>query len=130
MPIIGLGTDIVQISRFEQIDDTGDKRDRLAQRVLTSCEFDIYQQHAHPARFLAKRFAVKEAAVKALGTGIGQGVGWQHLSLTHTDIGQPLLQYTDGFADIASELGVTHSHVSISDEKEYAVATVILESHI
>ena len=130
MPIIGLGTDIVQISRFEQMDDTGDKRDRLAQRVLTSCEFDIYQQHAHPARFLAKRFAVKEAAVKALGTGIGQGVGWQHLSVTHTDIGQPLLQYTDGFADIASELGVTHSHVSISDEKEYAVATVILEAHI
>lgn len=130
MPIIGLGTDIVQISRFEQMDGTGDKRDRLAQRVLTSCEFDIYQQHAHPARFLAKRFAVKEAAVKALGTGIGQGVGWQHLSVTHTDIGQPLLQYTDGFADIASELGVTHSHVSISDEKEYAVATVILESHI
>lgn len=130
MPVIGLGTDIVQISRFEHMDDASVKRDRLAQKVLTPNEFDIYQQHAHPARFLAKRFAVKEAAVKALGTGIGHGVGWQHIWLTHTDKGQPLLHYTDGFAQIASELGVTHSHVSISDEKEYAVATVILESHI
>ena len=87
-----------------------------------------YVNHAHPHRFLAKRFALKEAAVKALGTGIGHGVSWQHIWLTHTEKGQPLLQFSGGFAKYASGLGVTNSHTSISDEQEYAVATVILEA--
>ncbi len=125
MAIIGLGTDIVQISRFagQAHQPTG-----LAKKILTPSELEQYMQQAHPHRFLAKRFAVKEAAVKALGTGIGHGVSWQHIWLEHTDKGQPQLRYTDGFLAIALQLGVTHSHTSISDEQDYAVATVILEA--
>ena len=76
MAIAGLGTDIVEIARFEM---EGGSRDRLARRVLTPDEWDIYTSHNQPVRYLAKRFAAKEAAVKALGTGIGRGISWQQL---------------------------------------------------
>jgi holo-[acyl-carrier protein] synthase len=125
MAIVGLGTDIVQISRFGTINR---ERPGVAKKVLTPDEFETFAQTAHPQRFLAKRFAAKEAAVKALGTGIGHGVSWQDIWLTHTDKGQPLLQYAGGFAKIALSMGVTGSFISISDEQEYAVATVILEA--
>lgn len=126
MAIIGLGTDIVQISRFGSVNH---ERPGVAKKVLTPDEFAIFAQTAHPQRFLAKRFAAKEAAVKALGTGIGHGVSWQDLWLSHSDKGQPILQYTGGFAEIAKGLGVTSSFISISDEQEYAVASVILEAN-
>ena len=127
MAIVGLGTDIVKIARFGSAQEPA-KLDGLAKKVLTPEELSIYINHAHPHRFLAKRFAVKEAAVKALGTGIGHGVSWQHIWLAHTDKGQPLLHFSGGFAQQAALMGVTHSHTSISDEQEYAVATVILEA--
>ena len=127
MAIMGMGTDIVQISRFGSSQEPA-KPEGLAKKILTPDELATYINHAHPHRFLAKRFAVKEAAVKALGTGIGHGVSWQNLWLTHTDKGQPQLQFSGGFAEYAAQLGVTHSHTSISDEQAYAVATVILEA--
>ncbi len=68
MAIVGLGTDIVEISRVEEIVERSGER--LAKRVLSDREWQQYQQHNQPIRFLAKRFAVKEAAAKALGTGI------------------------------------------------------------
>lgn len=124
--IIGLGTDIVEIDRIEaQIK----KSTRLAERVLTSDEQQIFEQHMHPARYLAKRFAAKEAAVKALGTGIGHGISWQHISTSNNDLGQPVLSFSGEFAEQCKARGVSHSFVSISDEKHYAVATVILEAN-
>lgn len=124
--IIGLGTDIVEIDRIEaQIK----KSSRLADRVLTSTERQIFEQHMHPARYLAKRFAAKEAAVKALGTGIGHGISWQHIEITNNQLGQPELHFSGEFAEQCKSRGVSHSFVSISDEKHYAVATVILESN-
>ena len=124
--IIGLGTDIVEIDRIEaQIK----KSVRLADRVLTPDERQIFEQHMHPARYLAKRFAAKEAAVKALGTGIGHGISWQHISITNNELGQPSLSFNGEFAERCKLRGVTSSFVSISDEKHYAVATVILEAN-
>ena len=68
MAIIGIGTDIVEIARIRaQRERIGDK---LAKRILTDAEYAVYLQSSLPERFLAKRFAAKEAAAKALGTGI------------------------------------------------------------
>ena len=123
--IVGLGTDIVEIERIEA---QCLKSSRLAERVLTPNEMQLFDKHLHPARFLAKRFAAKEAAVKALGTGIGHGISWQHMEIHNNELGQPFLTFTDGFAAECDKRGITNSALSISDEKHYAVATVILES--
>ena len=124
--IVGLGTDIVEIDRIEaQIK----KSSRLAERILTESEKQIFEQHIHPARYLAKRFAAKEAAVKALGTGIGNGISWQHITVSNNDLGQPTLLFNGEFAARCEALGISHSFVSISDEKHYAVATVVLEAN-
>lgn len=126
MAVMGLGTDIVEIARFET---TGQQTEhRLAKRVLTDTEYQVYAQHKMPARYLAKRFAAKEAAVKALGTGIGNGVGWQQLAVENDELGRPYLVLSGHFAELCQQRGITRSHLSISDEKHYATATVILES--
>ena len=126
MAIVGLGTDIVEIERITaHVARSGDK---LAKRVLTEAEFDIYQQHSQPSRYLAKRFAAKEAAAKALGTGIGRGISFQHFEVRNDAQGKPELFLSGRAAELAAELGVTALWLSISDEQAYACATVILEA--
>ncbi|MGS0679552.1 holo-ACP synthase [Shewanella sp. 125m-7] len=130
--IVGLGTDIVEIARIEsRIPAAGDAAlltCRLAKRVLTETEFAIFIHSAKPGRYLAKRFAAKEAAAKALGTGIGRGVSFQHIEISNNDNGAPLISFTDGAAERLALLGGRYAHISIADEKHYATATVILES--
>ncbi|NNM52421.1 MAG: holo-ACP synthase, partial [Pseudomonadales bacterium] len=70
--IMGLGTDLVQISRIERVQ--GRFPQRFARRILTQHELVEWLEHKHPERFLARRFAVKEAASKALGTGFREGL--------------------------------------------------------
>jgi len=124
--IIGLGTDVVEIARIaKQLD----KSQRLAERVLTSTEMVIFRAHKFPERFLAKRFAAKEAAVKALGTGIGNGVSFQNVEVVNLSSGQPTLVFSGVFAELCGKLDISRSFVSISDEQHYAMATVILESN-
>ncbi|WP_133406158.1 holo-ACP synthase [Parashewanella tropica] len=126
MPIIGLGTDIVEIERIPLHNTkTGE---RLAQRVLTPTELNIYNRHSQPQRYLAKRFAAKEAAAKALGTGIGRGVSFQHIHVSNNEDGAPKLKFTDGALEKFEALSGKYLHLSIADEKRYATATVILES--
>ena len=125
MAIVGLGTDIVEISRIEQ---SLSRSPRLVLRVLTDREQAIYQQHAQPARYFAKRFAAKEAAAKALGTGIGRGISFQHFEISNDSLGRPELQLTAAAAELAQQLGVQKTWLSISDEQAFACATVILES--
>ncbi len=125
MAVAGLGTDIIEISRLEK---SLGRSSRFAARILTASELQVYEAHAQPLRYLAKRFAIKEAAVKALGTGIGNGVGWQHIETVHTEFGAPQLRFFNAFKAICESRGITRSHVSVSDETHYAVATVILET--
>jgi len=125
MPVAGLGTDIIEIARIEsQIT----RSDKLARRVLTDTEWHIFSASNEPGRYLAKRFAAKEAAVKALGTGIGRGISWQHIEVNNDERGAPFLTFSGEFALQCRQRGIIASHVSISDEKHYATATVILES--
>ena len=126
MPIIGLGTDIVEIARMEKaITRNGDA---LAKRVLTLEEFAQYQARKNQASFLAKRFAVKEAAAKALGTGIAKGVSFHDFIISNNENGQPSLHFYGKAAELATKSGVESILVTIADEKHYAVATVLLQS--
>ncbi|MCG9785738.1 holo-ACP synthase [Vibrio barjaei] len=126
MAIQGLGTDIAEIERVEKA--LARSGEAFAQRILTDNELAQFQQLKQQGRFLAKRFAVKEAASKALGTGIAHGVTFQDFEVSNDDNGKPILTLTKKAAEIAASMGVTSNHLSISDERHYAVATVIFES--
>lgn len=125
MAIYGLGTDIIEIARLEK---QLAKSDKLAKRILTEMEYDLFNQHKSPARYLAKRFAAKEAAVKAIGIGIGNGIGWQQMEVSNLESGQPVIKFSGYFAELCKQQGITSSFISISDEQRYAVATVVLET--
>jgi len=122
--IVGTGTDILQVSR---VSAALARTPRLARRILTESEFVDWQQSKQQARFLAKRFAAKEALVKALGTGIGRGVSWQHFEIAKDPAGRPIVIVTAGAEKIAQEMGIRRFHLSYSDEQEYIVAFAIAE---
>ncbi|AWQ17795.1 holo-ACP synthase [Pantoea ananatis] len=126
MAILGLGSDIVEIERIADV--ISRSGDRLARRVLSEAEWQQYQQHRQPVRFLAKRFAVKEAAAKAFGTGIRGGLAFNQFEVYNDALGKPLLRFFDQAAEVAQRLGVQHVHVTLADERHYACATVIIES--
>jgi len=124
--IVGLGTDIAEIARVADVYES--MSDDFINRILTDSEKQRIPKNSDlvPA-YLAKRFAVKEAAAKALGTGFREGVSFLDFSTTHDDLGAPSLIVTDKAAEIAAQKGIVQWHVSISDEKHYAIATVIAE---
>lgn len=125
MAILGLGTDIVEIERIEGV--ISRSGDRLARRVLSENEWQQYQTHQQPVRFLAKRFAVKEAAAKAFGTGIRGGLAFNQFEVYNDALGKPELRFSQQAADLAAKLGVKNVHVTLADERHYACATVIIE---
>ncbi len=123
--IIGTGIDMVQVSRVE---DVYSKRgERFARHVLHDAEFPEYEKSIHKGRLLAKRFAVKEAATKALGTGQACSVLLRHFYIEHNEYGKPELKADGEAMRRCKALGINAMHVSISDENEYAIASVILE---
>ncbi|MDA9556332.1 holo-ACP synthase [Vibrio sp.] len=126
MSILGLGTDISEIARVDAVL----KRlgDAFAHRILVANEMERFHATKQPERYLAKRFAAKEAASKALGTGIAKGVSFHDFEISNDSNGKPLLHLSGEAKKRAQDLGVMQYHLSISDETHYAVATVILES--
>lgn len=126
MAVVGLGTDIAEIERVEKAFARSGKP--FAQRILTDNEMAKLSALKQQGRFLAKRFAAKEAASKALGTGIAMGVSFHDFEITNDSLGKPVLSLTGKALEIAQKKQVVNIHLSISDERHYAVATVILES--
>lgn len=126
MAILGLGTDIAEIERIEQA--LARSGESFAQRILCEQEMLKFSQLKQKGRYLAKRFAVKEAASKALGTGIAKGVSFHDFCVDNDEWGKPVLTFSGVAQQIAQSMGVNHIHLSISDERQYAVSTVILES--
>ena len=123
--IYGIGTDIVEVARLEHsIQQFGDE---FATRVLAESEMESYLQTKLKARFLAKRFAAKEAFSKALGTGIRGVVSFQNIAVSHDELGKPILILAQELADFVHEKRIIQMHVSISDEKNLAAAFVVLE---
>jgi len=126
MAIVGLGTDIAEIERVEKaLARTGVA---FANRILTAFEMESFHQTKQQGRFLAKRFAAKEAASKALGTGIAMGVSFHDFTISNDASGKPCLTLSGKALEIATSRQVLSCHISISDERHYAVATVILEN--
>jgi holo-[acyl-carrier protein] synthase len=122
--IYGIGVDIVKIERIRNnIQRFGE---RFAQRLLTEAELAEYRTLKQPERFLAKRFAAKEAVVKAMGTGFREGLAFPLIGVTHDALGKPGLVYSGAALDWMRASGITNSLLSLSDEQDYAVAFVIL----
>ncbi|NMN90845.1 holo-[acyl-carrier-protein] synthase len=126
MPILGLGTDIVEVARITAVVERSGER--LARRILTDREWMQYQQHQQPIRFLAKRFAAKEAAAKAFGTGIRDGLAFSQFEIFNDEQGKPCLRFLGRAAELAECMGVKYVHLTLADERRYACATVIIES--
>jgi holo-[acyl-carrier protein] synthase len=123
--IVGIGTDLVEISRIAK---ALEKSNALAKRVLTPAEWSEFEKSTDKPRYLAKKFASKEATVKAIGTGIGNGMGWQHIEISHDERGKPMLNALGAFKKWCSDNNVTELHLSIADEQAYATAFVVIES--
>ncbi|WP_407275393.1 holo-ACP synthase [Halothiobacillus sp. DCM-1] len=126
--IVGLGTDLVEIARIERA--WRRHGDRLLDRLLGDDERAALPDSHTPGfpAWLAKRFAAKEAAAKALGTGFRAGITLADIQTVHTPLGAPQLKFTGAALRRAQAMGVTAAHVSVSDERHYALAFVVLES--
>ena len=124
--IIGIGTDLVQINRVENVYNR--QGERFSERILTLVEQQLLKNNRHPVKFLAKRYAAKEAAAKALGTGIADGVSFQDFFIDHDNLGAPILRVTGRAAELAEQKKIRGWHISITDEKDYAMAMVIAEN--
>jgi len=123
--VVGIGTDLVEIARIEVLYQKHPSA--FARRVLSSQELVDFSGHAQPVHFLAKRWAAKEAISKALGTGFRQGFSFMDMTISHSPLGQPLIQLSGETAIIAHNQGIHHWSISLSDEKHYALAFVIAE---
>jgi holo-[acyl-carrier protein] synthase len=123
--IYGVGTDVVEIERIKKA--LGRWGERFAQKVLVESELKRFRAHRLRASYLAKRFAAKEAFVKALGTGIRSPANWHGVWVTNLASGKPVLEFSAPLKKLLKSRGVTQAHVSLSDEKGVAFATVILE---
>lgn len=123
--IHGIGTDIVEVARMARaLQRHGE---RFARRVLVSSELEEFQLAAHQDRFLAKRFAAKEAAAKALGTGFSQGLSLHDISVRHDDAGKPMLYFSGRALELLDTLNIGTHFLSLADEQSYAIAYVILQ---
>ena len=124
--IYGIGTDVVEVSRIKlALKKYGLK---LAKKILTYDELLAYDKVKSKENFLAKRFAAKEAFAKAFGTGLRGIVNFKSIEVTHDHLGKPLLKYYNKLNILVEEKKINHCHLSISDEKNIAVAFVILEA--
>ena len=123
--IYGVGTDVVEIGRIEKaLERFGE---RFARRILCDPELTRFRNHRMPAAYLAKRFAAKEAFTKALGTGIHAPANWHGVWIKNLPSGKPVLQFSDPLKDLLTQRGIRSSHLSLTDERAVAMATVILE---
>ncbi|QQD19220.1 holo-ACP synthase [Spongiibacter nanhainus] len=122
--IVGIGTDMADIRRIEDVYSR--HGDRFVRRVLNVQERQRWAEHHNPVAYLAKRYAVKEAAAKALGVGIGARAKLHDFTVSYTPVGAPQLNLSGQAKQTADEIGVTAAHVSISDEWPYALAFVVL----
>ncbi len=124
--IVGIGTDLVHIPRMQTLLDK--HGDRIAERILSEGEVAEFKLQLKPAAFLAKRFAAKEAAAKALGTGFRDGLSLRHIVVSNNQLGKPELSFEAVGQSLLETLNIGRCLLSLSDDQDYASAYVILES--
>ena len=123
--IVGIGTDVVSIERIQGVLDR--HGERFVKRVLTPAERTRFERTKLKANHLAKRWAAKEAFSKAIGTGIHAPFTWQSITVGRDAKGKPLVIPSPEMARHLEAMGVTRSHVSLTDDAGVAVAFVVLE---
>ncbi len=129
--ILGLGTDVVDLERIRSI-VSSPAADRFVQRVLCSDEQEVFRARAElskerGAKYLASRYAGKEAFSKAMGSGIGADFSFQDLSILNGQSGQPVMVYSKRLQDWLNAKAA-QAHISLSDERNVCMATVIISS--
>jgi holo-[acyl-carrier protein] synthase len=122
--IFGIGTDIVQIERIARLHERYGAR--FAERLLHPAEARDFIGQSRPARFLAMRFAAKEAIVKAMGTGFAHGMWIRDTGIVRNAQGRPEIIWSERGRALCGELGIGDGHVSLSDEGGFVVAFAVL----
>jgi len=124
--IIGIGIDVIENARIrESLERFGD---RFLSRIYTDGEKEYCKKHASPEIHFAARFAAKEAAFKALGTGWSGGIKWRDVEITRLSSGKPELHLHDEALNLAKKMGVTRFHVSLTHDRSISCAVVIFET--
>lgn len=122
--IIGIGCDLVAVARIKR---TIENNSRFVDKLFTTGEIAYCSSKANPAQSYAARFAAKEAVMKALGTGWDGKVNWQDIEVQVNEFGCPSILLHNGAAQLAAQKGVNNIQISLSHEKEHALAFAVLE---
>lgn len=122
--IFGVGTDIAAVARLGKLYER--HGEHALEKLLAPAEFVDFARATDKARFLAKRFAAKEAFGKALGIGVAAPATLPNIAVAHDAQGKPVFAYAPELADHLAQRGLV-AHLSISDEREFAVAFVVME---
>ena len=122
--IFGIGTDVVQLARVERIWERFGAH--FAQRLLLDSERELFDRAKHPVRFLAMRFAAKEAVVKAMGTGFAHGMWIRDVGMMPNAWGQPQIVFSPRGEAMCARLGIGSGHLSLTDEAGLIVAVAVL----
>ena len=122
--IFGIGTDVVQIERIEQVYER--HGDRFVERLLLPAEEQAFRRSARPVRFLAMRFAAKEAIVKAMGTGFAHGMWIRDSGFMPNAWGRPEIIWSERGQAMCDKLGIGEGHITLTDEAGLVVAVAVL----
>jgi len=122
--IFGIGTDVVQLTRVERIWERFGAH--FADRLLLDPERKLFDRSKRPVRFLAMRFAAKEAVVKAMGTGFAHGMWIRDVGMIPNDWGQPQVIFSARGRAMCAKLGIDGGHLSLTDEAGLIVAVAVL----
>lgn len=122
--ILGIGIDLVKNERIKEL--IIKYKEHFLNKVYTESEIEYCQKKAEPAVSFAARFAAKEALLKALGTGL-RNSSWQDIKVENDNLGKPVLKLTGSTKSKSEKIGVKSIFLSISHEKDYSVAQVVLE---
>ncbi len=124
--IFGVGTDVVELSRIQATYDRFGEH--FVRRLLMEDELELFRCSKFPVRFLAMRFAGKEATVKAMGPGFRHGVWLRDVGIVNNDWGRPLIIWSDRGRGVCKQLGIGAGHVSLTDDAGLVVAFAVVET--
>jgi holo-[acyl-carrier protein] synthase len=122
--IFGIGTDIVEYSRVQSTYDRFGEH--FVKRLLMDEERELFEKNKMPVRFLAMRFAAKEATVKAMGTGFAHGVWIRDVGIVNNDWGRPEIIWSERGQQVCDDLGIGEGHVSLTDEAGLILAFAVV----